>query len=1522
MYIRKSGVKHEVHDLHTALIEKSNKNEGDEHKEKTESEENVLKSDDSLRTDTLFSESSSSSESNTSSKDSESSESKTSSDHSQQKKSVHKKKKSTEVKEVKSLDEKKIKQEEEIKKKTESFKEEQVIFKDKIEKIKEEEEDEEEMENIEETNKFSHYSINEVESPSGPKIFKRGKKQSYDYNILSIIKNLLISANLLFFLARIFLFFWIFYYKSASGILILFYLFYSIMELDNDRLVRMTRIILIPILLIITLATYMLYTLSISTPEIYGLYYKSYPSFEFVYQITTVFSFLFINRYLGYKKKIIEITTETKTTWGIIYTIIQQNSDKISLMVLFLVGLSGISIIHIGFVIICLVFFFDTRLAKKFWKWLMMYTMIILLVRYIWLLIIPLIHIQDQEILIFIGLPDKKTVDSENWQILPYDYSIWILLVFANIQYRAYGSTMFSIDYYRLTKADFRANHKRIVDLIVKVFEFYSIFQVWVSYFFIFLIILISPLNIMNFIRFACFCLFMMLHLYNVSYEISFNYLKVKKLWGITVYYSGILLIIRYLYQFIPFLHLSFDTQFELIGFQVYPDSVFYWNMVEDCFLFLFSILESRNRQELIDIDSFDFEDVGFLTGIIKANSSLIGQERHVTTTLQFIEEPFPLIVLFVIALLSIFWRLSLSMLFLLGALGIYLLVLGVFFGEVVEHKQLYSAEREWELRVTLWKALFIITFFSFLLSYSEFFVSSSIFNRNTYINLLWFYFVIGFSKSEGSYLISVNYGYVIIWIFLIIERHCIEFMLKTRVNISQEDEFRRLKNKNLTLMKVLDFLRIFAESLVPMFVLLIAFNKLTFVSIIYVFAVFFCLFASPYKRTHILNIVVIFMIWLQYVLILSNIQVANSPSALPTDRKLTNTPWYTRIHWITSDDPVFLNLGTDINQLSSIFYDLLCSMFIMIYYKFLCTKEHELLLLEIANPENDSTTDKSVSKFTIFKNFVYDIAHFVIFLVVLLFIIQNKGLISGVYCLFCLIFIYGANEVIRSEWGWNKYLRILRYFFLNFMLLDLALNIIIQIPFGIMDISNNGWLVAVGAERMWRAGQSSPPPDEAALHTKVACKILAFAFLYMMYRMMRSKDFNMHMTEVRQQLEAQGKFIGYSLAKEFNNKRIEENVFYQDQRGKFESEIKKLDQNVQKWNRKFYEEKRDRESFSASRTRGLTVKHKPFAIAEQKVPDNEPTMKSRFQNWLISLLNPVIFHSYLEELKTKEKVISTNVEEIDVDEKDFELKNIQENKEDFEEIDIQKKKAITEYNFTWKNYLKLIFVILRSNTQGLVFLFCIINHIVYASFESLFFPISVIGYAMLEYPRPPIRYFKYIMLYAELVFFIKFTLQFQIWDFIFGKEFLEGYQDPYKFGFNIASNTYSSTLVNYVILDIMVMLTVLIHEHVLLRVGLWHNTEYEMETLQQARERLQGKNASFTRRDSDDSDEDESCHKRISRKITDFFHRLLPKNKEEKPGKDLYTPINLIQLVILVYLFLFFSTMDGKNLDISKSIK
>jgi hypothetical protein len=177
-------------------------------------------------------------------------------------------------------------------------------------------------------------------------------------------------------------------------------------------------------------------------------------------------------------------------------------------------------------------------------------------------------------------------------------------------------------------------------------------------------------------------------------------------------------------------------------------------------------------------------------------------------------------------------------------------------------------------------------------------------------------------------------------------------------------------------------------------------------------------------------------------------------------------------------------------------------------------------------------------------------------------------------------------------------------------------------------------------------------------------------------------------------------------------------------------------------------------------------------------------------------------------------------------------------------------------------------------------------------------------------------------MLYSELVFFIKFTLQFQIWEFVFGQEFMMNYRDQYKIGFNRADNTYSQTLVNYVIWDVFVMLFVLLHEYFLLRVGLWKKTEYEMESLEEAKLRLAGQGVTVSSLSPDSSTRTSSCLTRASRQIKQFFNRLLPHNKEEKPGKDLYTPTLLVQLVILVYLFLFFSQMDGRGLNISESFK
>ena len=52
------------------------------------------------------------------------------------------------------------------------------------------------------------------------------------------------------------------------------------------------------------------------------------------------------------------------------------------------------------------------------------------------------------------------------------------------------------------------------------------------------------------------------------------------------------------------------------------------------------------------------------------------------------------------------------------------------------------------------------------------------------------------------------------------------------------------------------------------------------------------------------------------------------------------------------------------------------------------------------------------------------------------------------------------------------------------------------------------------------------------------------------------------------------------------------------------------------------------------------------------------------------------------------------------------------------------------------------------------------------------------------------------------------------------------------------------------------------------------------------------------------------------------FFERLVPRDKDEKPGKDLYLFTILTQLLIFCYLFFFFNRMDGNKQDIIESLQ
>ena len=77
------------------------------------------------------------------------------------------------------------------------------------------------------------------------------------------------------------------------------------------------------------------------------------------------------------------------------------------------------------------------------------------------------------------------------------------------------------------------------------------------------------------------------------------------------------------------------------------------------------------------------------------------------------------------------------------------------------------------------------------------------------------------------------------------------------------------------------------------------------------------------------------------------------------------------------------------------------------------------------------------------------------------------------------------------------------------------------------------------------------------------------------------------------------------------------------------------------------------------------------------------------------------------------------------------------------------------------------LFSLMIAHTDALCYFLMIINHMVNADLLSFVFPAAILGYAMLENPRPSKTFWKLILLYAELVIFIKFALRFSVWELI-----------------------------------------------------------------------------------------------------------------------------------------------------------
>lgn len=249
----------------------------------------------------------------------------------------------------------------------------------------------------------------------------------------------------------------------------------------------------------------------------------------------------------------------------------------------------------------------------------------------------------------------------------------------------------------------------------------------------------------------------------------------------------------------------------------------------------------------------------------------------------------------------------------------------------------------------------------------------------------------------------------------------------------------------------------------------------------------------------------------------------------------------------------------------------------------------------------------------------------------------------------------------------------------------------------------------------------------------------------------------------------------------------------------------------------------------------------------------------------------------------------------------------------------------------------------------------------------------------MLDNPRPAPRYWKLMLYYSVSIFFIKYSLQLTMLELVMTQYFgfsLKDYKDPYKTGFSLCSLTYSESLFYYTIWDVLCICGIICHEYILLKSGLSEKSEYDVETLQEAKYRLglakgeesppsqplqplpplqplepleepEQKSAisrsyqdipgellldlhpgraisehAYPKSESHQSFHYDDENSQSEGPIRRFFHRLLPFDSEEKPGHDLYTYTIIMQMLILFCIILLYTHMDGESQDISLAIK
>ena len=132
-----------------------------------------------------------------------------------------------------------------------------------------------------------------------------------------------------------------------------------------------------------------------------------------------------------------------------------------------------------------------------------------------------------------------------------------------------------------------------------------------------------------------------------------------------------------------------------------------------------------------------------------------------------------------------------------------------------------------------------------------------------------------------------------------------------------------------------------------------------------------------------------------------------------------------------------------------------------------------------------------------------------------------------------------------------------------------------------------------------------------------------------------------------------------------------------------------------------------------------------------------------------------------------------------------------------------------------------------------------ILSHIFQASLLSLFYPLSIFCYALLEYPRPSKYYWKIVLIYTVFILMIKFIIHIEVLRSNDSFYDLINNIYNYKIGVKIYDSSFSQEFFLDILFDALVLIFLLINDYLLVSRGVYLKREQEVENIYQANERI-----------------------------------------------------------------------------------